>query len=115
MKTCSKCKVAKDEAEFSKDKNNKDGLHHRCKSCIREYQQTSAYKEYQKAYEQSDTHKEYLKAYRQTDAYKKYRQTDAYKERKREYDKAYWLRRKAAASAGNTIPSKDTKTLGVQE
>ena len=121
MKTCSKCKVAKDEAEFSKDKNNKDGLHHRCKSCIREYQQTDAFKETQKAYHhQSDVYKEYQKAYRQTDAFKEitreyrkaHRQTDAYKEKHREYAKAYYLRKKAAASAtGNVGQSGDTNTL----
>ena len=55
MKTCGKCKVEKDEAEFWKNNNYKDGLDFRCKSCVREYQQTSAFKAY---------NMEYMKAYR---------------------------------------------------
>jgi transposase-like protein len=49
MKTCTKCKVEKDEAEFSKETSRKDGLSYRCKSCMREYQQTDAFKASQKA------------------------------------------------------------------
>ena len=124
MKTCSKCRVEKDEAEFSKKKQNKDGLDSRCKSCVREYQQTDSYKEYKKAYQQTDAYKEPLRAYRQTDvykdsrkaykqtdAYKEYlrahRQTDAYKVKNREYMQAYRLRKKAAegnaGQLGDTI------------
>ena len=66
MKTCSRCKESKAEAEFSKNRSAKDGLYSRCKACWRDYQQTDACKEYQ-----------------------------------REYQKAYYLRKKAAASAGN--------------
>lgn len=33
MKTCSKCKVEKDESEFFKDKWRKDGLKSNCKAC----------------------------------------------------------------------------------
>ena len=124
MKTCSKCKLEKDEAEFSKNKSHRDGLDSRCKSCVREYQQTDAYKEYREAYQQTDTYKEYQKAYSQTDAYRDsqraYNQTDASKASKRahqhtdaykEYKRAYYLRRKAAASPGNAGQSSDTKTL----
>lgn len=92
MKTCSKCKIEKDEAEFSKYKNSKDGLDSRCKSCRRESRQTDSYKEFQKAHQQTDTYKALQKAYKQT---------AAYKEKHRVYAKAYYLRRKAAASAGN--------------
>ena len=34
MKTCSKCKIEKDEAEFSKNASKKDGLDYRCKLCL---------------------------------------------------------------------------------
>ena len=43
MKTCSKCKIEKDEAEFSKNASKKDGLDYRCKLCLREYQRTDSY------------------------------------------------------------------------
>ena len=102
MKTCSKCKESKDEAEFAKNKNSNDGLDSRCKSCMREYQQTDVRKEYQKAYLQTATYKEYQKAYRQTDT-------------RKASQKAYYLRRKAAASAGNAGQSSDTQTSGAKE
>lgn len=35
MKSCSKCKVPKDETQFRKDKQKKDGLRPECKSCGR--------------------------------------------------------------------------------
>jgi hypothetical protein len=33
MKTCTKCKIEKDEKEFYKDNKNKDGLRYTCKLC----------------------------------------------------------------------------------
>jgi len=105
MKTCSKCKVAKDESEFSKETRNKDGLNYYCKSCVREYRQTDDFKAYLKAYQQTDTYKEYQKAYYQTDAVKAskkaYRQTDAFKE----YQKKAYQKRKALAASlpGNSV------------
>jgi hypothetical protein len=33
MKKCCKCKIEKENVEFSKDKSRKDGLYHKCKSC----------------------------------------------------------------------------------
>ena len=79
MKTCTKCKTEKDETEFSKDKNSKDGLNYRCKSCMREYQQTDAFKERRKGYEQTNAYKECQRAYQQTDAYKEAKK--AYRQR----------------------------------
>ena len=120
MKTCSKCKKEKDETEFSKQARHKDGLDYRCKSCVREYRQTDAYKASQEAYRQSDTYKVSQKAYRQTDVRKEYlkayQQTDAYREKNREYQKAYYLRKKAEAAAlGKAAPSSGTQTMGAQE
>ena len=100
MKTCTKCKESKDEAEFTNDKRKKDGLNIYCKACIRACQQTDAFKEYQRAYQHTDAFKEYQKAYRQTDAFKA-------------SQKAYRLRKKAAA-AGNTAPSSGTQTMVAQ-
>ena len=37
MKICSKCKIEKDETDFCKDKNTKDKLNVRCRSCVKEY------------------------------------------------------------------------------
>ncbi len=37
MKHCTKCRKQKDESEFSKNRNNKDGLRFWCKKCEREY------------------------------------------------------------------------------
>lgn len=102
MKTCSRCKVEKDESEFSKKTQNKDGLDSRCKACLREYWQTDAYKErrmkYMNAYRQTDAFKEKHSEYR-----KAYRQTDAYKEKNREYMQAYRLRKKAAAAGTGVL------------
>ena len=36
MKTCPKCGIGKDECEFSRNKNKRDGLCSRCKSCSAE-------------------------------------------------------------------------------
>jgi len=37
MKKCSKCKIEKDDGEFSKDRSAKDGLQDKCKDCERKY------------------------------------------------------------------------------
>lgn len=37
MKVCGICKQSKDESEFGKAKQRKDGLHCNCKICMREY------------------------------------------------------------------------------
>lgn len=92
MKVCRKCKLEKDESEFSKDKSRKDGLYSHCKACWHEYYQTDAYKNSKKVYQQTDAFKALQKAYRQT---------DAYKEKNSAYQKAYYLRRKTKASFNN--------------
>lgn len=62
MKTCSKCKIEKDESEFYKKKAAKDGITTICKTC---------YKCYFKTRNQTDERKAYLREY-----FKKYRETD---------------------------------------
>jgi hypothetical protein len=54
MKRCGKCKIEKDESEFSRDKSRKDGLQCKCKRCDKEYSLIPENKErkneYQKEY-----------------------------------------------------------------
>ncbi len=42
MKKCSKCKVDKNEGEFSRDKAKKDGRMAKCKTCWRQYRADNA-------------------------------------------------------------------------
>ena len=37
MKKCSKCKISKSIEDFNKSKNSKNGVHHYCKTCLREF------------------------------------------------------------------------------
>jgi hypothetical protein len=37
MKFCTKCKIEKEESEFHKNKNTKDGLNFWCKLCVKDY------------------------------------------------------------------------------
>lgn len=57
MKVCSKCKVEKDEVEFHKETNSKDGLVSWCKSCVSIYG-----KIYRKPH--AEENKQYQKEYR---------------------------------------------------
>lgn len=41
MRTCAKCEVSKDETEFNKRNASPDGLAASCKSCARDYRQSS--------------------------------------------------------------------------
>lgn len=41
MKHCNKCKIEKDESNFSKNLSRKDGLQNRCKECRAEYRRNS--------------------------------------------------------------------------
>jgi len=98
VKTCSKCKVKKPVSEFNKDKNNKDALRCKCKSCCKEYYQSNKeyHKEYQKERYQANKQniKESVKEYYQANKeykkkyYKKY--IEANKENIKEYYKEYY-------------------------
>ena len=51
-KTCSTCKQTKNTKEFVRNKSRKDGLSHRCKSCVKSHYQANKDKiaQYKKAY-----------------------------------------------------------------
>ena len=122
MRTCRKCRVKKPESEFYKRYSRECGIHTYCKSCFKEYQQNPVYKEKNKAYRQTDAYKASQKAYRQRETYKEKRKehqstetykeaqrsrqsTEAYKEYKREYDKAYYKRKKAESAVTQIKPN----------
>jgi hypothetical protein len=70
-KTCSKCKVVKPKTEFSKNRDNKDGLSYWCKSCMKEYdkcrrtpERKEANKLNQRRYRENPRHKERIKRYK---------------------------------------------------
>jgi hypothetical protein len=92
MKTCTKCKEEKEFSEFYKQRKY---LTSKCKTCLREYRQSDAgkeyMKEYMKKYWQTDAGKEAQKRHLKTDARKeyekKYKQSDACKKRVKEYNK----------------------------
>ncbi len=73
-KRCCKCKKEKDINEFSKSRTQKDGLHHSCKECCREYYKNNP--EYSKNYHQKN--KKYINKYN-----KKWRENNP------EYQKKY--------------------------
>ena len=64
MKTCGMCKVDKVESDFSKNASRKDGLNPRCKSCMREYEQTDKRKMSKQTDKRKAYMKHYMKAYR---------------------------------------------------
>ena len=49
MKICTKCKEEKELYNFTKNKNNKDGLEYFCKSCKKDYQESKKLKNYAEA------------------------------------------------------------------
>ena len=92
-KRCCKCKIEKDIESFTKNKNRKDGLEPKCKSCAKEYRDANKERaaKYKKEYYQAnkdkisasgkiyrELNKERIKAWRETN-----------KERFSEYGKAY--------------------------
>ena len=90
VKVCKKCKVEKPFDEFHKNKNNKDALTCKCKSCCKEYK-----KEYYQANKEKITEKtkEYVQANKKKiKEYKKeYQKANREKitEKRREYHKKY--------------------------
>lgn len=76
MKTCSKCKIQKPISEYSKNKQNKDGLQSRCKECHNQIRRIYAAKPHRvkakrEYYEKTiESKKVYDKIYRQKNAQK---------------------------------------------
>lgn len=91
MKKCSSCKIEKNIDEFSKDKNKKDGLQHKCKLCNKEY--------FNKYY---DNNKNYLlnkfKDYRNSNKEKRKEYCKKNKEKINENRRQYLKKRKQADS-----------------
>lgn len=98
-KTCTKCRIEKPVAEFSRDKKRRDGLQYHCKACNRKYVEENAERiaEKQRAYyeENAEYFAEYRREYYRANAEKsnersrRYRQENAESiaARKREYAK----------------------------
>ncbi|MDD4242738.1 MAG: hypothetical protein PHG08_00360 [Bacilli bacterium] len=84
MKKCSKCGVEKDLAEFSKGKNYKDGLQHRCKNCTKEYYKANVEEILENKKEYYKTNIEEIKEY-QKEYYKA--NVEEILENKKEYQK----------------------------
>lgn len=64
MKQCTKCKIIKEESEFTKDKYGKDGLNGQCKQCRNEYFQQNKEKMIDYSVKYHRKHKEKLKELR---------------------------------------------------
>lgn len=82
MKQCSQCKQIKNEIEFYKNKNSKDGLTARCKACIKEYQQREDVRQRNK-----NISKRYYQTHKDTKEYKE--KAEVYRARKLELN-ARW-------------------------
>lgn len=72
MKTCTKCKIEKNESEFYRKKEAKDGLQSWCKECNRLKDATPESIAYHKVYREvnRETHKAYMKIYWVTPEFK---------------------------------------------
>ena len=92
MKTCPKCKIEKDESEFSKDKYREDGLVSQCKACRAEHYKTNRERELKRQAEYNATHKQERAEY-QAEYMAKYRVTR--KQGIAEYKAEYYATHKA--------------------
>lgn len=103
VKTCNTCKVDKPLEGFAKNKGRKDGLHHRCRLCVKQYREEN--KESRAAYD-----KQYSLSHRQQDA----KQKRAYRNKRTREDDLYRLRERIRGLIGTSIRrrgySKDTYT-----
>jgi hypothetical protein len=86
-KVCTKCKIEKNENEFSKNKRTKDGLECRCKECEKQYREDNK----EKLREQK---RQYHQENREEILEKKKQYGLEHKKEKSEYDKKYRLKNK---------------------
>jgi hypothetical protein len=102
MKICTKCKIEKDESEFSKCKGGKNGLCSRCKKCKKEYhkqwylENKERIKQRQREYYQENKeeilkkHKQYKIDHKEELSEKNKQYTLEHKEERREYSKRHY-------------------------
>lgn len=64
MRTCSGCKIGKEEAEFSIRKSSKDGLNRKCKKCVRETKRKWELNNPEKVVKSRENRKESLREHR---------------------------------------------------
>ena len=98
MKTCSKCKVEKDEGEFYKHERCKGGLHCLCKSCISELRKKYRSENKEKI---SEIRKKYYSKNKEKISAIKKKYILANKEKKVKYDKIYYSKNKEKFSEHN--------------
>jgi hypothetical protein len=78
MKECNTCKLTKEYTEFHRDKNKKDGLQPKCKSCVKLYLLLYRYtnkdniKIYQKVYNQTNKLTKQIKYQNNKEYYKNF-------------------------------------------
>lgn len=84
MKVCSKCKIEKNDTEFYRDYNVKNGLRFICKKCF-----NGNSKKYTKKYRNSKKYRDTLKKYHQSDKFKEFRKSKGWIEYRKQYDKEY--------------------------
>jgi hypothetical protein len=72
MKCCTKCKTEKSQQEFSKNKNNKDGLSCWCKLCKKIWNDNNKGHNIIKKKEWDEKNKEHIKKYREKYCLNKY-------------------------------------------
>lgn len=110
MKTCSKCKIEKEESEFYKDKSKKDGLCSYCRICHNErtkiYFRTVNGKKYLKEYvkRNSEKSKGYKKKYSQKSSSKNLR--NEWFKKRRIVDAKFKLDMNMATAIGTALKGK---------
>ena len=88
MKICTKCLVEKEESEFHKNKNKKDGLHIWCKECKKQY--NKEYNAKPEIKEKRKQHNEQWRSILENKQYQKdWRHRSENKEKLKQYQKKY--------------------------
>jgi len=134
MKVCTECKLEKNESEFHKRSASKDGLQHRCKSCVSNMteMQKEARAEYKIKYNRENrekiaqTKKKYYqsnrekilsrqKEYQEENKHKKMERDRQYEKRRRKADPVFAMTRRAKSRMQQALErggfTKSRKTL----